>query len=429
MQLVRVSENKRYLVTEDGSPFFWLGDTAWSLFHKLNKDEIDFYMETRATQGFNVVQAVALAEHDGLRTPNAYGKFPLLQNEKGEYDPSFPAVSEREYDYWQHIDYAIDKAHTFGIYIAFLPTWGDKFNMSWGAGPEIFTPENAYLYGKWLGERYGDKDNIIWVMGGDRPLETETHFQIIYEMARGIQEGEARPHLMTFHPTGGKSSSDLVHACEWLDMNMLQTGHRMACHLKCHEMMMHGYQLSPTKPVLDGEPCYEDHPIDFREFAGYFDQANVRNAAYWDLFSGACGHTYGHHSIWGFCIDPSDYFLMDWHVAITRPGAEQMKYVKKLVKKYPVYDCKPVPDIVIKDNKPGINYVSACMSDQLMLAYSPNGVRFIVLSDRLNFPIANAYWYCPRTGSMQKTEFKNRNEITFIPPSSGRGNDWILILQ
>lgn len=429
MEIIKVSENKRYLVTEENKPFFWLGDTAWSIFHRLNKDEVEFYLQTRASQGFNVIQAVALAEHDGLRIPNAYGKLPLLQNEKGEYDPTMPAVSDREYDYWQHVDYCIEKARTYGIYVALLPTWGDKFNKGWGAGPEIFTPENAYTYGKWLAERYRESDNIIWVLGGDRLLETPAHYDIINAMAKGIKEGEKKPHLMTFHPTGDKSSSEFVHDCDWLDMNMLQTGHRIACHLRCCEMMVHDYNLEPTKPVLDGEPCYEDHPIDFREFNGYYDQANVRNAAYWDLFSGACGHTYGHHSIWGFTIDPCDYFLMDWKVAISRPGAEQMKLVKKLLKKYSVHECTPVADLIIKENIKGINYVSACMSDKLVLAYSPNGVRFVVLMDKLNFTIQNAYWFCPRTGSLQKSDYKNNDEVTFIPPSAGRGNDWILILE
>lgn len=429
MQLIKVSENKRYLVTDDDKPFFWLGDTAWELFHKLNKDEVDFYMETRATQGFNVIQAVALAEFEGLTKPNAYGQFPLLKNEKGEYDPTMPAVSDREYDYWQHVDYTIEKARGYGIYIAFLPTWGDKFNLKGGTGPEIFTPENAYIYGKWLGERYHENNNIIWVLGGDRLLEEQVHSDIIDAMAKGIKEGEAQPHLMTFHPTGGKSSSEQVHDRQWLDMNMLQTGHSLPSHRKCCEMMAHDFNLKPTKPVLDGEPCYEDHPIDFKEFNGYYDEADVRNAAYWDLLSGSCGHTYGHHSIWGFCIEPSDYFLMEWKVAISRPGAEQMKHLKKLVKKYPILDCTPVADLVIKDNAPGINYVPARMNDRLMLAYSSNGVRFIVLAEKLKFTIKEALWYCPRTGSLQKADHIGSSEITFFPPSAGRGHDWILILE
>src|SRR5690349_6787568 len=78
LQSLRVSDNKHHLVTTDGKPFFWLGDTAWELFHKLNREDAELYFKTRADQGFNVIQVVALAELDGLHKPNAYGATPLL---------------------------------------------------------------------------------------------------------------------------------------------------------------------------------------------------------------------------------------------------------------------------------------------------------------------------------------------------------------
>ncbi|RYY22271.1 MAG: DUF4038 domain-containing protein, partial [Chitinophagaceae bacterium] len=64
---LQVSENQRFLVTKDGKPFFWLGDTAWELFHRLSREEADTYLKNRADKGFTVIQAVALAELDGLR--------------------------------------------------------------------------------------------------------------------------------------------------------------------------------------------------------------------------------------------------------------------------------------------------------------------------------------------------------------------------
>ena len=78
---LKISENKRFLVFEDNTPFFYLGDTGWELFHRLNKEETEKYLETRRTQGFTVIQAVALAELDGLNTPNAEGNKPLIDND------------------------------------------------------------------------------------------------------------------------------------------------------------------------------------------------------------------------------------------------------------------------------------------------------------------------------------------------------------
>ena len=104
-------------------------------------------------------------------------------------------------DYWDHVDYIVKKANSLGIVIGFLPTWGDKWNKKWGAGPEIFTPDNAEVYGQWLGARYRDAD-IVWILGGDRPIENDTHREIIRRMALGLHKGDGGTHLHTFHPTG-----------------------------------------------------------------------------------------------------------------------------------------------------------------------------------------------------------------------------------
>ena len=141
----------RYLYWDDGEPFFYLGDTAWELLHVLNKEEMEYYFEQRARQGFNAVQTVALAEFEGATLKNAYGRCPLL-NENGLPDPEKPDA-EGPYSYWDHVDFAVDTAAKYGIFIVLLPTWGDKFNKMWGKGPEIFTPGNAYIYGKWIGAR------------------------------------------------------------------------------------------------------------------------------------------------------------------------------------------------------------------------------------------------------------------------------------
>ena len=141
---LKVSENKHFLVFEDGTPFFYLGDTGWELFHRLNKEETEKYLENRRAKGFTVIQAVALAELDGLNTPNAEGNKPLIDNNPLKLNEA----------YWQHVDWVIKKAEEKGIFIGLLPTWGDKWNQKWGEGPQIFNPENARAYGKLLGERY-----------------------------------------------------------------------------------------------------------------------------------------------------------------------------------------------------------------------------------------------------------------------------------
>jgi len=140
---LKVSENHRFLVYADGRPFFWLGDTAWELFHRLNREEADRYLENRARKGFTVIQAVAIAELDGHIVPNAYGHLPLV-----DLDPGRPAVKEGpDNDYWDHVDYIVNKAESLGMYIGFLPTWGRYWHDKVKEGKPLFTPENAAAYG------------------------------------------------------------------------------------------------------------------------------------------------------------------------------------------------------------------------------------------------------------------------------------------
>ena len=171
----KVSANGRFLLDQNEKPFFWLADTAWELFHRCTREDADFYLRNRAAKKFNVIQAVVLAEFAGLIQPNPDGHIPLKNN-----DPTKPVE-----DYFQHVDWIVNRANELGLVIGMLPTWGDKWNKKWGEGPEIFTLENAATYGEWLARRYKDKA-VIWILGGDRPIENDKHKAIIRAMARGL---------------------------------------------------------------------------------------------------------------------------------------------------------------------------------------------------------------------------------------------------
>ena len=200
-----IDQSRRYLQMSDGTPFHWIGDTAWELFHKLNCEEAIWYLTERAKQGFTVIQAVILAECDGLHTPNAYGRLPLRMDTNGLPDPTKPDCTGK-YSYFDHVETILCAAESRGLYMAVLPTWGDKWNRKWGVGPEIFTPENAFQYGKWLAARLCHHDNLIWLLGGDRPIETPGQRTVINAMADGLRAGDGGKFLIGFHPSGAASS-------------------------------------------------------------------------------------------------------------------------------------------------------------------------------------------------------------------------------
>lgn len=441
MQVLRVSDNRRYVVKANGEPFFWLGDTAWELFHRLNREEAELYLTTRAKQGFTVIQAVALAEFEGVTTDNAYGRRPLLLNADGLPDPAAPDT-KGDYSYWAHVDYIVERASAHGLVVALLPTWGDKFHQAWGKGPEIFDAKNARAYGQWLGQRYRDQANIVWVLGGDRALAEQRHMEVVRAMAEGLAIGDGGRHLRTFHPVGEQSSSAFVHQEAWLDFHMIQSGHGAGVQNN-YERVTADYALSPVRPTLDAEPCYEDHPVGFKAANGYFDAVDVRRAAYYALFAGAFGHTYGHHSVWSMTKVPGDYFITDWQSALQRPGASQMRHLRTLMESRSFLDRVPDQSMLVA-NREGANYMVCTRGDDYVMVYTPNGLAIDIALGRIRGSKVKASWFDPRTGAVMDAEpvavvdaepdagtrdIANRGQATFQPPSSGRGEDWVLILD
>ena len=290
---LRVSDNRRFLVTEEGKPFFWLGDTTWELFHRLDRGDAERLIRHRAAQRYNVLQAVAVAELDGHSVPNAYGHLPFE-----DLDPARPAVKEGPADdYWDHVDFVVRTANDHGLYVGFLPTWGRFWHDRQGGTKPLFDAAKAEAYGEWLGRRYRDA-GLVWILGGDRPVEDDGQREVLRAMARGLGRGDGGRHLKTFHPPGGVGSSKFFPDEAWLDFHMRQNGHGTEYNDR-YSNTRADYDRTPVKPVLDGEPVYEGHPVSFNaKGLGHTVAADVRRALYWDLFGGAFGHTYGHHSVW-----------------------------------------------------------------------------------------------------------------------------------
>lgn len=423
-QELRISSDGRFIVQNDGTPFFYLGDTAWELFHRLNREEADMYLEDRSAKGFNVIQAVVLAELDGLQHPNPYGEIPLIDN-----DPLKPNQK-----YFEHVDYVVHKAASLGMMVGMLPTWGDKYNKKWGVGPEIFTPENAYVFGKYLGERYR-KASVIWILGGDRNPENEEDLSIVRAMASGIEAGDGGTHLMTYHPQGGNNSSQWFHSDDWLDFNFFQSGHG-PLDAPNFEHTLSNYLLEPAKPTMDGEPRYEDHPVRFMPMEyGWFNDFDVRQAGYWSIFSGSCGHTYGNHNIWQMWQEgrkPVSWARTNWRRALDHPGAFQMGYMKTFFEAYPWQSMIPDQELILNFNPRSGAYQMAMISQErdIVFVYNPYGYPVQLDISRLVPEKLSAYWFNPRDGGyLYIGQFDHSYEGDFTPQSVGRGSDWVLILQ
>jgi hypothetical protein len=431
---LEVSPNHRFFQTGDEAPFFWLGDTAWLLFKRLDRAETERYLEDRRTKGFNVVQAMVLHTAEDV---NAYGSGALI-----DQDPARPNVtvgsdlsSPGEYDFWDHIDWVTDRAAAKGMFIAMVATWGSI------ARSGTLHEGNVEAYTRFLTERYKGKPNIIWITGGDTRGDRET--EVWRTMGQAFKDLDPQ-RLVTFHPFGRTQSSIWFHAEPWLDFNMFQSGHRrydqddtpQAKGEDSWRYVVEDYAKQPPKPTLDGEPSYEEIPQGLHDpKEPYWNDADVRRYAYWSVFAGAAGHTYGHNAVMQMHkpeYGAGSYGVRKfWYDALDEAGAGQMQHLKRLVLSRPYSSRVPDQQVLAGENGVRYDYVVATRGDDYLFVYTHTGRPFHIRMGRISGPRVRGWWFDPRTGSARSAGvFPNEGERRFDPPGEpGRGNDWVLVLD
>ena len=282
------SDDGHRIRLSSGEPFLWIGDTGWGMIQQLTREEVDQYLDNRQALGFSVIQTVAhWSPHGGgmERSPNnaanAYGHRPFTGQE-GLPNTSEPLIRdgggpESPNDYWDHVDYVVEAARQRNMYLALLPTWGTTMV----TGSNEYTEREARAYGAFLGSRYGNEPNVVWVLGGDTKAQFKgydknqkyndyDHRAIYRAMAEGIAFGATGKRLawnesdpawdeifLTYHPNGDYlyGSSQWFHNDEWLDANGVEVWKEVD---DVYRAMLDDYQLdNPAKPHLFLEGSYE----------------------------------------------------------------------------------------------------------------------------------------------------------------------------
>jgi hypothetical protein len=320
-----------------------------------------------------------------------------------------------------------------------------------GDGPQIFTPENARAYGGFVGARYRDAQ-VIWIMGGDRDISRPPFLETIREMALGVKEGDGGRHLMSFHPPGRHSSSEFVHDEGWLDFHMWQTGHSNP-ELDTSVLIAQDRALTPTRPVLDGEPCYENIPLmggGWNPTGMRFTAADARRRAWRGVLGGACGHTYGCNEIWMMHKHGDEQFVganMDWKRALHLPGANQMRHLRALIESRSFAELEPISGIVQTldanvyadsnlqkrvrwtpwpEEGAEITRPTAAVGHEYMFVYLPVGSPAKYDFSRLGEQV-ELWWYDPRHGTCAAGGITPAVTDWIDPPATGE--DWVLIAQ
>lgn len=479
---VRISDNGHYLVYRDGTPFFPVADTAWALAWRLDREAVNRYLEHREKQQFNTIALVAFPSYDEKRRcPNAYGDYPFaIVN--GQWNPLEPVTTPGndpdrpdQYDYWDHLEYIIDAAATREMHIVLLPAWGGYVAGDWGDGhptPEIiFDQSRAYQYGRWIGNRFRDKTNIIWMMGGDRSAVygSRDYRPVFRAMAEGVTDGVAGGEtrldgkadyavtLMSYHPRKWKpNSSEWFHHDPWLDFNSIQD--QPSDQVRA---ILHDFALEPPKPTWLFEGGYE-----FRRNGNYTDW-QVRFQSYQTVFAGGFGVTYGSMNVFDFGeglqnapepgAEKSSSTTQPWERALDETGACQMGHLVSLMQTLtPDQFLERIPAQDILDGDTGTmtgpeGIHSTCIQatrgikGDYAFVYTAAGNSIRVNMNRLAAPKMDAYWFNPRNGKWYLPGREDTQPVPFLqgitsgdgapvhlftpPGKPGPGNDWVLVLR
>ena len=426
-----VSPNGRFLMAGN-QPFFWLGDTGWLLLSKLNPEETEKYFENRKEKGFNVIQVMLL---HNLSAVDLYGDSALI-NRNVATPLLKSAKSAKKNGYWENLDYVIDLAAKKGLYLALVPVWGSNVK----AGH--VSSKQAEIYAGFLAKRYKDKSNIVWLNGGDVRGDDSTN--VWRSIGMTLKKYDPN-HLVTYHPFGRTQSSDWFHNEPWLDFNMFQSGHRNYSQDTTRYEKHFGednwryiesdYKKTPVKPTLDGEPSYEGIPQGLHDsLQPRWNDNDIRRYAYWSVFSGGCGFTYGNNSVMQFYkpgIKRGDYGAREsWTDALNNPGASQLTYLKNLLLKYDFQSLSP-DQYILEEPGERYNHLVALRGKSCLLVYTYNGRSVNLNMQLLTGNQFRCKWFCPRTGKVTDVGKINKNKShVFDPPGMQvDGNDWVLILE
>ncbi|MBP8758197.1 MAG: glycoside hydrolase family 140 protein [Prevotella sp.] len=428
-----VSSNNRYLQFENGRPFFWLGDTGWLVPQHLDRSEVEYYFNKCRRAGYNMVQIQVM---DAVPSYNIYGQQSLPYGwDFSKADP------EGVYSYWDHLDYIVRKAEQNGIYIGMVAIWGSQVQ----AGN--INAEQAKAYGKFLAERYKNNPNIIWIIGGD--IQGNIHPEVWDALATSIKSIDNK-HLMTFHPRGRYTSAKWWSKASWMDFHTFQSGHRKYGQRMGNKdypipdsteednwmYVDSTWAYKPIKPVLDDEPSYEDIPKGLHDAnEARWQDYDVRRYAYWSVFAGSCGHTYGHNAIMQM-LKPgyptgygSDGTVKSWYQALEDPGYNQMQYITDLMLSFPYFERVPDQSIIVGKNGVKYDRLIATRGKDYMLIYNYNSNVMKIDLRKISGKKKLLWWFNPSDGAISFIGTADNKIITVSPQieKSDKVNDRVLI--
>ena len=411
---LRVSTNKRYLEHADGTPFLWMGDTAWFGVSIASDAEWREYLEHRARGRFSVIQVSALGTWPAL-LPSSI-PIPKPFDEAGEPDPA----------YWERIDARVREANEHGIAVLIVGLARPPLKTDL---ERVGRPEYArYLAARFFG------DHVIFSPNFDQA------YQPLFDQVAGNLRAHTSLHLITQHPNTQNGQNDLYVPKQYLSFSGLQSGHHAgkleAAYTAAREWPIRLRALKPVKPVINIEAMYDGRGSDS---GPAWREQDARKLGWISWLSGALGYTYGagetarkvpgsRGGIWGFNRNSDDWDY--WRKAVAWQSASQMSILRDFFAGIEWWRLEPAPhELLSEGGSAGERPVLALADNRRFgVGYLPAPGALAANMSAFATPMV-AEWFNPRTGERfpEPELAPNRGRREFVPPV--REQDWVLLLR
>ena len=426
-QLMVLSADKTHLEnTITNKPVFMNGEAAWSAIVQLNDSDAEKYLSDRASRGFNIVE-VNLLEHAWANNCSScsYGCADI----KGDCPFREAAFSTPNEAYFQQADSFLRLASQHGVTVL-LDLFDLQATVSAGWGAEVQSASDATMtnWGAYVGHRYRQFDNVIYLMGTDvDPRTTKPPLtRKLAEMAMALHSADPN-HLISAKNGGGESSLDVFSGSPWLGISEMYGASNVA-------KLNHEYTRSDFIPFFMDEDTYENEHSS--------TPLLVRTRQYWSSLSGAyLGSFLGNSPIW--CFNETHPIVGDipcrndltWQSQLGSIGSVGQMWYGKLMRSREHW--KMVPDIKHTVVTAGygsgatLTVTARTRDGQTIISYIPNGNATTLTVDMSKITsktrTAKCWWFNPSDGATKLIgSFANSGLRHFTPPD---GNDWVLIID
>ncbi len=236
----------RHFQRQNGTAFWFLGDTAWALFtdhdeEKHDRAALENYLRRRAVQGFNVVHSMLLSEAGWGNSGGA----PFTSMADQRINPT----------YWQEVDRRIQFANAQDIVAGLALAWGNKRNVEPYAWSRFPSREAQLRYARYIAARYSALD-VYFLVSGEWHAEigkaqrSHDHVRADF-IALGEHLAANDPHgrMIGIHPMTDEGSVREFASESWMSFADYQQNYQ-----QLHQRVLLSRPLN--KPVVNAEYAY-----------------------------------------------------------------------------------------------------------------------------------------------------------------------------